>query len=154
MPVPVLRNRDWLPIGDVRRPMDEEPAPSRREAVVVLVTEDFFCDRICTTLQAVGREPVPLEPGEDLLERVLQVDCLGVVLDLEDQNFDAPALLRALRAAPETAEWTFQCFCSHEEEERIAEATALGIAVTPRSTFALNLVRKLQEFESKEASDS
>ena len=128
--------------------MVEEPESSRLEAVVVLVTEDFFCDRICATLSALGREAVRLPPGEDLLERVLEVECLGVVVDLEDQNFDAPELLKGLRGSSRTDSWTFLSFCSHDDEERMAKAAALGLSVTPRSTFALNLVRKLQEFEA------
>ena len=134
--------------------MPEEPDSSRQEAVVVLVTEDFFCDRICTTLTALGREAVRLSVDEDLLGKVLATDCLGVVVDLEDEQFDALGLLSGLRAAPETSDWTFLSFCSYDDEERMAKATALGLSVTPRSTFALNLVRKLQEFGAEEEPNS
>lgn len=127
-----------------------DPQPSRQEAVVVLVSEDFFCDRICATLTALGRAPVRMEPGDDLLDRTLAMDCLGVVVDLEDQGFDAGSILQGLRAAERTESWTFLTFCSHDDEERTAQAAALGLSVTPRSTFALNLVRKLQEFGAGE----
>jgi hypothetical protein len=134
--------------------MVEDPQPSRQEAVVVLVSEDFFCDRICATLTALGRAPVRMVPGDGLLERTLAVDCLGVVVDLEDQGFDAGAILQGLRGASQTDSWTFLTFCSHADEERTAQAAALGLSVTPRSTFALNLVRKLQEFGADEDSIS
>lgn len=134
--------------------MSEDSEPNRRQAAVVLVTEDFFCDRICTTLEALGREAVRFEPGDDLLDRVLATDCLGVVVDLEDPNFDAPEVLKGIRASEKSADWTILSFCSHEDEERMAKVTALGLTVTPRSTFALNLVRKLQEFGAEDETDS
>ncbi|MFK5956165.1 MAG: hypothetical protein QM477_06950 [Planctomycetota bacterium] len=134
--------------------MSEDTESNRREAAVVLVTEDFFSDRICTTLEALGREAIRLEAGEDLLERVLALDCLGVVVDLEDKSFDGPEILKGIRASEKTESWTILCFCSHEDEERMAKVTALGLAVTPRSTFALNLVRKLQEFGADEEVES
>ena len=134
--------------------MSEDTEPNRRQAAVVLVTEDFFCDRICTTLEALGREAIRLEPGEDLLERILATDCLGVVVDLEDQNFDGPEVLKGIRASEKSENWTILSFCSHEDEERMAKVTALGLTVTPRSTFALNLVRKLQEFGADVEADS
>jgi len=126
--------------------MTEDSESNRREAAVVLVTEDFFGDRICTTLEALGREAIRLEPGDDLVERVLAIDCLGVVVDLEDQNFDGPEVLKGIRASEKSTDWTILSFCSHEDEERMAKVTALGLTAMPRSTFALNLVRKLQEF--------
>ena len=134
--------------------MTEDSESNRQGAAVVLVTEDFFSDRICTTLEALGREAIRLEPGDDLLDRVLATDCLGVVVDLEDQNFDGPEVLKGIRASEKAADWTILSFCSHEDEERMAKVTALGLTVTPRSTFALNLVRKLQEFGADEEADS
>lgn len=134
--------------------MVEEPDSSRQKAVVVLVTEDFFSDRISTTLTALGRDAVRPRLDENLLETVLATDCLGVVVDLEDENFDALTLLQGLRESPKTADWTFLSFCSYDDEEQMAKATALGLSVVPRSTFALNLVRKLQEFEPGEDQNS
>lgn len=134
--------------------MVETSDSNRQDAVLILVTEDFFCDRICTTLTALGRSAVRPTVDDGLLETALATDCLGVVVDLEDDQFEAIELLQSLRAAPQTADWTFLCFCSYDDEERMARATALGISVTPRSTFALNLVRKLQEFGADEEEKS
>ncbi|MGB0953667.1 MAG: hypothetical protein ACPG31_10600 [Planctomycetota bacterium] len=134
--------------------MVEDSDSNRQNAVVVLVTEDFFCDRICTTLTALGREAVRPSVDDGLLDTVLGTGSLGVVVDLEDDQFDALELLQKLREAPQTSDWTFLSFCSYDDEERMAKATALGLSVTPRSTFALNLVRKLQEFGVDEDANS
>lgn len=134
--------------------MVEDSNSDRQDAVIVLVTEDFFCDRICTTLTALGREAVRPSVDEGLVKTVLGTSSLGVVVDLEDDQFDALEVLQQLRQAPETADWTFLSFCSYDDEERMAKATALGLSVTPRSTFALNLVRKLQEFGPDEDANS
>ncbi|MDA0666983.1 MAG: hypothetical protein O3A95_03205 [Planctomycetota bacterium] len=134
--------------------MAKDSEPNRQGKVVVLVSEDFFRDWICTTLEALGRVAIRLEPGDDLLNRVLATNCLGVVVDLEDQKFDGPEVLKGVRASEKSADWTIMSFCSYEDEERMAKVTALGLTVTPRSTFALNLVRKLQEFGADGEADS
>jgi len=133
--------------------MPEEPEASLGPAVVVLVSEDFFRNRICTTLNAVGHDAVVLEVGEDMgdyQERILEATTLGLVIDLEEEDFDALAVLPVLLADPRSDNWTFMAFCSHEKEELIAGATALGVEVVPRSTFASNLVRLLQGFSALE----
>jgi hypothetical protein len=133
--------------------MPEEPEESLGPAVVVLVSEDFFRDRICTTLNAVGHDAVVLAVGEDIVdfqERILQATSLGLVIDLEEEDFDALAVLPALLADDRSNSWTFMAFCSHEKEELIAGAAALGVEVVPRSTFASNLVRLLQGFSAQE----
>lgn len=135
--------------------MTEEPQESLGPPVVVLVSEDFFRNRICTTLNAVGHDAVVLDVGDDLadfLERVLQATTLGLVIDLEEGDFDALAVLSGLLADERTEAWSLMAFCSHEQEELIAGASALGVEVVPRSTFASNLVRLLQGFSTPEDS--
>lgn len=135
--------------------MPEEPLESLGPAVVVLVSEDFFRDRICKTLNAVGHDAVVLDVGEDIpdfQERILQATALGLVMDLEEEDFNALEVLQALLADPRSDSWTFMAFCSHESGELITGAEELGVDVVPRSTFASNLVRLLQGFSAHEDS--
>jgi CheY-like chemotaxis protein len=121
------------------------------DAVLVLVTETFFRDRIETTLRAVGREPVLVDPAaEDMLEKVLASGALGLVIDLEDESCDAPTVLEALRADERTASWHFVGFSAHEDDDLMARGAAAGVEVVPRSTFAANLVRLMQSFQPPE----
>ncbi len=133
--------------------MTDEPLESLGPPVVVLVSEDFFRNRICTTLNAVGHDAVVLDVGDDIAdfqERILQATTLGLVIELEEEDFDALAVLPALLADERTNSWTLMAFCSHEKEELISGAAALGVDVVPRSRFASNLVRLLQGFSALE----
>jgi hypothetical protein len=133
--------------------MSHDPEESLGPAIVVLVSEDFFRNRICTTLHALGHDAVVLDIGDDMAdfaERVVAATDLGVVLDLEEEDFDTLPLLQVLLADSRCADWTFMAFCSHEKEELIAGAAEMGVEVVPRSTFASNLVRLLQGFSAVE----
>lgn len=126
---------------------EEKPGPP----VVVLVSEDFFRQRICTTLQAVGHEAVVLPVDEDLDDfaaNVLDSTDLGLVIDLEEEDFDALVVLPKLLDDARSDPWSIMAFCSHEREDLIEGATEMGVDVVPRSTFASNLVRLLQSFQS------
>lgn len=121
------------------------------QSVLLLVSEAFFQDRITTTLKAVGREPIQVDPEvENFVEGMLSQPALGVVIDLEDQTCDAPAALEALRADKRTADWHFIVFSAHEDDGLIARGLAAGVEVIPRSTFAANLVRLMQDFRPVE----
>lgn len=121
------------------------------QSVLLLVSEAFFQDRITTTLNAVGREPILVNPEqENFVEGMLSQPSLGVVIDLEDQGCDAPAALEALRADERSAGWHFIVFSAHEDDDLIARGLAAGVEVIPRSTFAANLVRLMQDFRPAE----
>jgi len=122
------------------------------QSVLILVAEAFFRNRIDTTLKAVGREPFVVDPEvEDLAESLLSLNTLGIVIDLEDKDCDAPAILEALRADPRAADWRFIVYSALEDEALIARGIAAGVEVIPRSTFAANLVRLMQGFPSSPA---
>ena len=114
--------------------------------VHVLVSEDFFWERIVGTLRALRKEPATPAFDGDVFEQVAGRPALGMVLDLEDGAFNALAVLRKLLKDRRTRGWTLVVYCSHEAKELQAAATALGVLVVPRSTFAGNLVKILQVF--------
>jgi len=129
--------------------MPQEPHENLGPAVAVLVSEDFFRNRICTTLIAVGHQATVLELGVDLAdfqEQILQATTLGLVIDLEEEGFDALALLSALMADARTAQWIFMAYCSYDRKDLLEAAAEIGVEVVLRSTFASNLVRLLQGF--------
>ena len=114
--------------------------------VYVLVSEDFFWERIVGTLRALRKEPVTPNWEQDVFEQIASRPALGLVLDLEDGAFNGLSVLKKVLKDKRTRGWTLVVYCSHEAKELQAAATALGLMVVPRSTFAGNLVKILQVF--------
>ena len=133
-------------------PNPPDESPDVRPVVHVLVSEPFFRDRVVDTLRALVLEPMVGDwelDQEAFIEAVASTPAQGVVLDLEEKEGDAMAVLRALREDERTADWHWLTFCSHEEEELVEDSARLGIAAVPRSTFASTLVRLLQAFHDQ-----
>jgi hypothetical protein len=125
-----------------QQPEDQSGLP----LVYVLVSEDFFWERIVGTLRALRKDPVTPQWEGDIFEQIASMPALGMVLDLEDGAFNGLSILRKVLKDKRTRGWTLVVYCSHEAKELQAAATALGLMVVPRSTFAGNLVKILQVF--------
>ncbi len=125
-----------------KQPEDQPGLPM----VHVLVSEDFFWERIVGTLRALRKDPFTPDWQGDVFEQIASRPALGLVLDLEDGSCNGLSLLRKVLKDKRTRSWTLVVYCSHEAKELQAAATALGLMVVPRSTFAGNLVKILQVF--------
>jgi hypothetical protein len=123
-----------------------EEDQTRLPVVHVLVSEDFFWERVVGTLRALRRNPVTPDWSEEVFEQIASQAAIGAVIDLEDSAFPALSVLKKLLKDKRTRGWTLVVYCSHEAKEVQAAATALGLMVVPRSTFAGNLVKTLQVF--------
>lgn len=130
-----------------------EDAP-RLPTVHVLVSEDFFWERVVGTLRALRKEPHTPVWDRDVFEQIAALPAVGAVIDLEDASFPALSVLKKILRDKRTRNWTLVVYCSHEAKELQAAATALGQAVVPRSTFAGNLVKVLQVFGLPDLKDS
>jgi hypothetical protein len=140
--------------------MAGEPQPEdapRLPIVHVLVSEDFFWERVVGTLRALRKEPHTPQladaTAEAVFEQIADRPAIGAVLDLEDGAFNALSVLRRILKDKRTRGWTLVVYCSHENKELQAAATALGQVVVPRSTFAANLVKVLQAFGLPDAKE-
>lgn len=138
-----------------------EPLPEdapRLPTVHVLVSEDFFWERVVGTLRALRKEPhtpdLSDRTADAVFEQIASRPAIGAVLDLEDASFNALAVLRRILKDKRTRAWTLVVYCSHEAKDVQAAATALGQVVVPRSTLAANLVKVLQAFGQPEIKDS
>lgn len=120
---------------------------SRLPVVHVLISEDFFQERVVGVLRALRKAPVtpPLDDGR-IFEQMAAEPALGAVVDLELGDVEVMTLLRRLRSDARTRDRTLVCYCSLEARGIQAAAIALGLAVVPRSTLAANLVKILQAF--------
>ena len=84
------------------------------------------------------------------ISMITKLKYVGVGVEEDDCN--ALEVLPGLLADERTNDWSLMAVCSHEKEELIAGASALGVEVVPRSIFASNLVRLLQGFSVEEDS--
>lgn len=128
----------------VREPSADDTPPL--PVVHVLISEDFFQERVAGVLRALRKEPRTPAWSEDLFERIAGEESLGAVVDLELGEVEALPLLRRFREDPRTRDRQLVCYCSLEARSVQAAAIGLGLRVVPRSTLAANLVKILQVF--------
>ena len=114
--------------------------------VHVLISEDFFQERVAGVLRALRKAPTTPAWEGDVFERIAAQPALGAVVDLELGEIEVLNLLRRMRSDPRTRDRILVCYCSLEARAAQASAIELGLPVVPRSTLAANLVKILQAF--------
>jgi len=117
-------------------------------AVLVLISEDFFWEKVEGTLRALARRPVRPEPGSSaarLRESLAEMRPVALVADLEDEDLPVLEILAVLREEEAGGGLPVLGYCSHQRRDLQQAAEGLGAQVVPRSTFAANLVRLLME---------
>lgn len=133
--------------------MDSSESPPK-PPVVVLVAEDFFWEKVDSTLRALAKEPVTPDWQGDVSAQVAQVDATAAVVDLENEEIQAIALVKQLRSTEGDAEpLPVLAYASYDREDLLRQAEALGARTVARSTFASSLVRLLQELTADEDSE-
>lgn len=125
--------------------MSQEEEALTYPVVHVLVSDAFFWDKVEGTLRALEKNPRSPEWEEDVFGQVAHEPGVGIVVDLEDEKFEALAVLQQVRDDPRTQGLPILAYCSHLRLDLIDAAEGLGAQVVPRSTFAANLVRLLMD---------
>lgn len=130
--------------------MDEqenEPLP----IVHVLVEEDFFWEKVDSTLRALAKDPFTPDWQGDVAAQLRAVNGTAAVIDLENEAVQPLDIVRGLRdekgghaALPVLA------YASYDREDLLREAEAMGARTVARSTFASSLVRLLQELTAED----
>jgi len=113
--------------------------------VYLLISEDFFLEKVAAAARALERKPVVPDWDQDVLEQIAADPDAEVVIDLELDRLEVPGFLPLLRTDPRTKEIPVLGYCSHNLTDLIDQAQGLGVEAVVRSTFAANLVRLLQE---------
>ncbi|MBT3340912.1 MAG: hypothetical protein HOM34_04250 [Planctomycetes bacterium] len=116
----------------------------------VLISEDFFQERVVATTLALDEVPQVAQFDGDILSAVRAEPGSGIVLDLEDEQFDSIEILKQIVKDEILAPLPLLTFCSPECEETLQKAAALGVVVTPRSTFASNIVGMIKALVQSE----
>lgn len=123
--------------------MDEEPT-EELPIVHVLVEEDFFWEKVDSTLRALAKEPFTPDWQGDVLKQLQAAEATAAVVDLENEAIQALEVVRLLRESGEGS-IPVLAYASYDREDLLREAEELGALTVARSTFASSLVRLLQE---------
>jgi CheY-like chemotaxis protein len=113
--------------------------------VVAIVDDMFFASKIRATAEALGVEIAFPRTRDSALEKISQSKPQLVIVDLQQQRFDAIEFSSALKANEETQSIQLLGFFSHVAVELQRKATDAGFdRVVPRSVFARELGSILQ----------
>jgi CheY-like chemotaxis protein len=116
--------------------MSETQAPS---AVFAVISDLLFRSKIDDAARRAG-VPLRVAKSVEQLDRHLGTSTPAVVLvDLEMDGLDAPAMLGRLRATPAGANVPVIGFAGHTNVEVIHAARASGVQVMARSAFVAQL---------------
>lgn len=115
----------------------DEPASP---AAVALVSDLIFASKIRGAGAAAGVATATASTPDDVLEHCRRGDPRVILLDLETRAGDVPALIRRLKAEPETAGVPVIGFVSHVNRAAIDAAREAGAnRVLARSAFVREL---------------
>lgn len=132
--------------------LDEEPT-EQLPIVHVLVEEDFFWEKVDSTLRALAKEPFTPDWQGDVLGQLHAADATAAVVDLENEAIQALEVVRMLRESGEGG-LPVLAYASYDREDLLREAEELGAMTVARSTFASSLVRLLQELTAADDEDA
>lgn len=128
--------------------LDEEPN-EQLPIVHVLVEEDFFWEKVDSTLRALAMDPFTPDWQGDVLGQLCSKEATAAVIDLENEAIQSLELVQALRDG-EDGGLPVLAYASYDREDLLREAEALGAMTVARSTFASSLVRLLQELTAED----
>jgi len=128
--------------------LDEEPT-EQLPIVHILVEEDFFWEKVDSTLRALAKEPFTPNWQGDVLEQLASVDATAAVVDLENEAIQALDIVQTLLEQGEGG-IPVLAYASYDREDLLRAAEELGAMTVARSTFASSLVRLLQELTAED----
>lgn len=137
--------------------MDEAENPDLK-VIYVLVEEDFFWEKVDSTLRALTCEPFTPQWDGDILQQLHGVAGKGAVVDLENEGIQALEIVADLRSPDRPGgPLPVLAYASYDREDLLQASERLGALTVARSTFASSLVRLLQDLtrdDEDEASDT
>ena len=123
------------------------------KTILVAVSDIFFYTKIRDAFLPSGYKLQRLRNTEDWKEKALQNQPIGMIVNMNDDRLNAPDLLKALQATPETASIPVLAFANHEEIGAWKLAKDLGIQkVVSRNEFSARTLALFEELTSSTAS--
>ena len=126
---------------------------SETKTILVAVSDIFFYTKIRDAFLAAGYKLERLRNSDDWKERALQSQPIGMIVNMNDDRLNAPDILKALKAFPQTASLPILAFANHEEVGSWKLAKDLGIQkVVSRNEFSARTLALFEELTSSTAS--
>ncbi len=123
------------------------------KTILVAVSDIFFYTKIRDAFLASGYKLERIRNTEDWQEKALQSQPIGMIVNMNDDRLDPPAILKALKASPETETFPILAFANHEEVGTWKLAKDLGIEkVVSRNEFSARTLALFEELTSSTAS--
>lgn len=123
------------------------------KTILVAVSDIFFYTKIRDAFLTAGYKLERLRNSEDWKEKVVQSQPIGMIVNMNDDRLNAPDILKALKASPQTASLPILAFANHEEVGSWKLAKDLGIQkVVSRNEFSARTLALFEELTSSTAS--
>ena len=123
------------------------------KTILVAVSDIFFYTKIRDAFLPSGYKLERIRNTEDWQEKALQSQPIGMIVNMNDDRLDPPAILKALKASPQTQSLPILAFANHEEVGTWKLAKDLGIEkVVSRNEFSARTLALFEELTSSTAS--
>jgi PleD family two-component response regulator len=122
------------------------------KTILVVVSDIFFYTKIRDAFLPAGYKLERLRTSDDWQVKALQSQPIGIIVNMNDDRLNAPDILKALKASPETASLPILAFANHEEVGSWKLAKDLGIQkVVSRNEFSARTLALFEELTSSSA---
>jgi len=116
------------------------------QTLLIGVNDIFFYTKIRDAYRPQGYVLERARRQEDFVEKATAISPLAVILDMNDDRFDATAALQALKGHDHLKDLPILAFANHEEVETWRQARALGIQkIVSRNEFSARALALLEE---------
>jgi PleD family two-component response regulator len=123
------------------------------KTILVAVSDIFFYTKIRDAFLTAGYKLERLRNSEDWKEKAVRSQPIGMIVNMNDDRLNAPDILKALKASPQTASLPILAFANHEEVGSWKLAKDLGIQkVVSRNEFSARTLALFEELTSSTAS--
>jgi PleD family two-component response regulator len=114
--------------------------------LLIGVSDVFFYTKIRDAFRPQGFTLERLRKQEDIIEKVSSLQPLAVILNMNDDQLNSPAVLQALKGHEAYQHIPILAFANHEEVETWRRAKDLGInKIVSRNEFSSRTLALVEE---------
>ena len=122
------------------------------KTILVAVSDIFFYTKIRDAFLPSGYKLERIRNSEDWQEKAFQSQPIGMIVNMNDDRLDPTAILKTLKASPQTESLPILAFANHEEVGTWKLAKDLGIEkVVSRNEFSARTLALFEELTSSTA---
>jgi PleD family two-component response regulator len=123
------------------------------KTILVAVSDIFFYTKIRDAFLPQGYKLERLRTENDWQTKALQSRPMGIIINMNDDRLNAPEILKAIQALPQTQSLPVLAFANHEEVGMWKLAKDLGIhKIVSRNEFSSRTLTLFEEITASAAS--